>query len=69
MVRGARRINAVLTVVREFVKHGVATGVVPAEVLPQLYEVADDRNLPAEVCGASSMASHATATKLIPSPR
>ena len=45
-VRGARRVNAVLTAVRGFVAHAVATGAAPAGLVPLLYEVADDRDLP-----------------------
>lgn len=46
---GAERINHVLAVVREFYKHAVAARAVDAEVLAALYEVADDRFLPAEL--------------------
>ncbi len=44
---GAARINYVLAVVREFFKHPVAAGAVSGDVLGALYEVADDRSLPA----------------------
>jgi integrase/recombinase XerD len=47
--RSAGRINHVLAVVREFVKHQVAHGAVDACVLAALYEVGDDRFLPAEL--------------------
>ncbi len=46
---GAARINHVLAVVREFFKHAVAAGAVAGGVLAALYEVADDRHLPAEL--------------------
>jgi site-specific recombinase XerD len=46
---GAARVNHVLAVVREFFKHAAATGTVASGVLAALYEVADDRNLPAEL--------------------
>jgi integrase/recombinase XerD len=46
---GAGRINHILGVVREFFKHAVADRVVDGEVLAALYEVADDRHLPAEL--------------------
>jgi integrase/recombinase XerD len=46
---GPGRINHVLAVVREFFKHAVAARVVDGEVLAALYEVADDRHLPAEL--------------------
>jgi integrase/recombinase XerD len=46
---GAGRINHVLTVVREFFKHAVAARAVGGEVLAALFEVADDRYLPAEL--------------------
>ncbi len=45
-VRGARRINAVLTAVRGMVVHAVATGQASGHLIPVLYEVADDRDLP-----------------------
>ncbi len=46
---GPARVNHVLAVVREFFKHAVASGAVGAEVLAALFEVADDRYLPAEL--------------------
>lgn len=46
---GAARINHVLAVVREFFKHAVASAAVPGGVLAALYEVGDDRHLPAEL--------------------
>src|SRR5258708_34345225 len=45
-VRGARRINAVLVAVRAMVVHAVATGQASGHLVPLLYEVADDRDLP-----------------------
>lgn len=45
-VRRARRVNAVLTAVRGFVVHAVTSGQAPAGLVPLLYEVADDRDLP-----------------------
>ena len=50
-VRGARRVNAVLTAVRGFVVHAVACGQAPAGLVPLLYEVADDRDLPEQARG------------------
>ena len=47
--RSAGRINHVLAVVREFVKHQVAHASLDARVLAALYEVGDDRYLPAEL--------------------
>lgn len=47
--RSAGRINHVLAVVREFVKHQVGHGQLDARVLAALYEVGDDRFLPAEL--------------------
>jgi integrase/recombinase XerD len=47
-VRGARRINLILTVVRAFLMHGVTTGRVASEIVPMLYEVGDSRDLPVE---------------------
>ena len=46
-VRRERRINAVLAAVRGLVVHAVAAGDAPARLLPVLYELADDRDLPA----------------------
>jgi len=45
-VRGARRINAVLTAVRGMVVHAVAAGQASGHLVPLLYEVAADRDLP-----------------------
>ena len=50
-VRGARRVNAVLAAVRGLVAHAVAAGQAPAYLLPMLYEVADDRDLPEQARG------------------
>lgn len=47
-VRGDSRINKVLTAVRMFLSHSVVNKAAPAWVLEQLYELADDRDLPAE---------------------
>jgi len=44
--RGARRVNGVLTAVRAMVVHAVAAGQAGGHLLPLLYEVADDRDLP-----------------------
>lgn len=51
VVRQPARINAVLVAVREFLKHAVASGDAPSRVLSMLYEVGDDRWLPAELRG------------------
>jgi len=45
-VRGARRVNVVLTAVRGFVTHAVTSGRAPARLMPLIYELADDRDLP-----------------------
>jgi integrase/recombinase XerD len=45
-VRSPSRINGVLSAVRGMVVHAAATGQVPAGLVPLLYEVADDRDLP-----------------------
>lgn len=45
-VRGARRVNGVLTAVRAMVVHAVAAGLADSQLLPVLYEVAEDRDLP-----------------------
>ena len=44
--RGARRVNGVLTAVRGMVVHAVAAGQASGDLVPLLYEVADDRDLP-----------------------
>lgn len=44
--RGARRVNGVLTAVRGLVVHAVAAGQADGHLLPLLYEVAEDRDLP-----------------------
>lgn len=44
--RGPRRVNGVLTAVRAMVVHAVAAGQAGGHLLPLLYEVADDRDLP-----------------------
>lgn len=44
--RQARRVNVVLTAVRGFVTHAVASGGAPAGLVPLLYELADDSDLP-----------------------
>jgi integrase/recombinase XerD len=45
------RINAVLTAVRGMAVHAVSTGNGPAGLVPLLYEVADDRDLPEQARG------------------
>lgn len=50
-VRRARRVNFILTVVREFLRYGVTVGTVSPEVLSQLYKISDSSRLPAEVRG------------------
>jgi len=44
--RSASRVNGVLTAVRSMVVHAVAAGQVGGDLLPLLFEVADDRDLP-----------------------
>ena len=46
--RGARRINGVLAAVRGMAVHAVAAGQASEDLVPLLYEVADDRDLPGE---------------------
>ena len=46
--RSARRVNGVLTAVRGMVVHAVAAGQAPGHLVPLLYEVADDRDLPGQ---------------------
>lgn len=45
--RSPRRINGVLTAVRSMAVHAVTAGQAGGDLLPLLYEVADDRDLPA----------------------
>lgn len=49
--RSARRINGVLTAVRGMVVHAVTAGQASGHLVPLLYEVADDRDLPAAARG------------------
>jgi site-specific recombinase XerD len=53
-VRGSGRINRILAAVRGFLRHSVAVGNAPAEVLAMLFEVSDDRHLPVEARGENS---------------
>jgi site-specific recombinase XerD len=48
-VRGPGRVNHVLAAVRELYKHAVANGAIEPSVLTFLYEVGDDRHLPADL--------------------
>lgn len=48
VVRGERRVNQVLVAVRAFLRFAVSVGEAPASIIPQLYELADSRDLPAE---------------------
>jgi len=45
-VRGARRVNGVLAAVRGFVVHAVDSGQAPGHLVPLLYELASERDLP-----------------------
>jgi integrase len=49
--RSPSRINGVLTAVRGMVVHAAATGQAAAGLVPLLYEVADDRDLPEQARG------------------
>ena len=49
--RSAGRVNGVLTAVRSMVVHAVAAGQAPGDLVPLLYEVADDRDLPDQARG------------------
>lgn len=53
-VRSPGRINRILAVVRGFLRHGVVTGEVPSYVLAVLYDISDDRHLPADVRGENA---------------
>jgi integrase len=52
--RSASRINGVLTAVRGMVVYAVSAGAAPAGLVPLLYEVADDRDLPEHARGEDS---------------
>jgi len=56
--RGARRTNGVVAAVRGMVTHAVAAGQAPAHLVPLLYEVADDRDLPAGARGEQGRMAH-----------
>ena len=49
--RGAGRVNGVLTAVRAMVIHAVADGQAGGHLVPLLYELADDRDLPVAARG------------------
>ncbi len=51
IVRGARRVNAVLAAVREFFKHAAAVGQVDKVVMDALFDLAGDYDLPAQIRG------------------
>ena len=53
-VRGARRINGVLSAVRAMVVHAVAAGQASGHLVPLLYELADDRDLPEAARGENA---------------
>ena len=53
-IRGSRRVNTVLAAVREFLKYQVIAGAVDSQVLSQIYQIADDRDLPVEARGERS---------------
>ena len=50
-VRGERRVNCVLAAVREFFRHAASAGLAGPGTLRALFEVADERSLPAEARG------------------
>jgi site-specific recombinase XerD len=52
-VRGARRVNGVLAAVRGLVVHAVTAGQAPGRLLPLVYELADERDLPVAARGES----------------
>jgi integrase/recombinase XerD len=49
--RSASRINGVLTAVRGMAVYAVSAGAAPAGLVPLLYKVADDRDLPEQARG------------------
>lgn len=50
-VRGARRVNCVLSAVREFIRFAVSTGLADPVALEPLYDVVADWDLPLELRG------------------
>ncbi|MDT0459199.1 site-specific integrase [Streptomyces sp. DSM 41527] len=50
-VRGERRVNRVLVAVRGLLSYAVSVSEAPRSVLGQIYELADNRDLPAEAQG------------------
>ncbi|MEU9131832.1 site-specific integrase [Kitasatospora sp. NPDC048540] len=56
--RGERRINAVLAAVRGLLSHAVSIGEAPRSVLGQIYELADNRDLPSAAQGEESGLSY-----------
>lgn len=55
--RGPGRVNGVLVAVRAMVVHAVSTGLAGGHLLALLYEVADDRDLPAAARGSDGRMS------------
>lgn len=55
--RSPSRINAVLTAVRGMVVHTVAAGQADGNLIPLIYEVADDRDLPEQARGQEGRAA------------
>ncbi len=55
--RSACRVNGVLTAVRGMVVHAAAAGQAPGHLVPLLYEVASDRDLPDQARGDGGPAS------------
>lgn len=53
-VRGARRVNGVLAAVRGLVVHAVAAGQASGDLVAMVYEMADDRDLPAAARGENA---------------
>ena len=63
--RRPARINGVLTAVRGMVVHAVAAGHAPAGLVPLLYEVADDRDLPDAARGEDAWMADARPTPAV----
>ena len=55
-VRQERRVNGVLTATRGLLSHAVSVGQAPRSVLGQIYELADNRDLPEEGRGRGQRA-------------
>lgn len=59
-MRSPGRIKRVLASVRGFLRHSVAVGNAPAEVLATLFEISEDRYLPVEARSKNAALNYVT---------